>query len=362
MKEMEPQVELEPCPFCGADEQPDGKLGPSFTCSTLGDPKRTFYKCQSCGARGPEISFEVAMQWPAPRVGNEASREAWNTRLAHSQPLPETGEVQPLPCDELLAERDRFIVSKGLWSEFVEQLPAALSSQPQVEEERAEERALALMIELQQIAGNKPATFTLESIGPVGAVMQQQHAAIARALASSISADGMREAYEQGFKDGFVEAHVDERGPPDEKQVLGRLDHVAMAEGWDANRDVLLAHPVTGAGQGELREALRDIGAERERQISAEGWTAVHDDQHSDGELVHAAVCYAMGERLIIARDEHGRALGGANIWPWHVDWWKPSSRRRNLVKSGALIVAEIERIDRATAAEPTRQPKAGKA
>lgn len=28
-------------------------------------------------------------------------------------------------------------------------------------------------------------------------------------------------------------------------------------------------------------------------------------------------------------------------------DWWKPKDRRRNLVKAGALIVAEIERLDR---------------
>lgn len=34
--------------------------------------------------------------------------------------------------------------------------------------------------------------------------------------------------------------------------------------------------------------------------------------------------------------------------WPWHRVWWKPSTRRRNLVKAGALILAEIERLDRA--------------
>lgn len=38
-------------------------------------------------------------------------------------------------------------------------------------------------------------------------------------------------------------------------------------------------------------------------------------------------------------------SMGG---WPWSRAWWKPASRRRCLIKAGALILAEIERIDRA--------------
>ena len=33
--------------------------------------------------------------------------------------------------------------------------------------------------------------------------------------------------------------------------------------------------------------------------------------------------------------------------WPWVRRWWKPTDRRRDLVKAGALILAEIERLDR---------------
>lgn len=32
---------------------------------------------------------------------------------------------------------------------------------------------------------------------------------------------------------------------------------------------------------------------------------------------------------------------------PWDEKWWKPKNPRRDLVKAGALILAEIERIDR---------------
>jgi hypothetical protein len=38
--------------------------------------------------------------------------------------------------------------------------------------------------------------------------------------------------------------------------------------------------------------------------------------------------------------------------WPWSQDWWKPTNPRRDLVKAGALIAAEIERLDRATGGE----------
>jgi hypothetical protein len=94
--------------------------------------------------------------------------------------------------------------------------------------------------------------------------------------------------------------------------------------------------------------AIEAIAAERLRQIEAEGWTPEHDDEHGDGALAQAAACYAMGDHRILAWSHDGKSLGQASLWPWHPDWWKPANRRRDLVKAGALIVAEIERLDRA--------------
>ncbi|MDP3407255.1 hypothetical protein [Bosea sp. (in: a-proteobacteria)] len=98
-----------------------------------------------------------------------------------------------------------------------------------------------------------------------------------------------------------------------------------------------------------LRPAIRDIAAERLRQIEAEGWSPDHDDRHFKGELARAAASY-----VLPARHREGGFADGVNIikllWPWGWDWWKPTSRRRDLVKAGALIVAEIERLDRAAA------------
>lgn len=95
--------------------------------------------------------------------------------------------------------------------------------------------------------------------------------------------------------------------------------------------------------------ALQEIQHERERQVSEEGWTPEHDDDHGEGPLVHAAVCYAMGEHEITATFSDG-SKKVASFWPWDLSWWKPGTdRRRQLVKAGALIVAELERLERAS-------------
>lgn len=88
--------------------------------------------------------------------------------------------------------------------------------------------------------------------------------------------------------------------------------------------------------------AILDVIAERQRQQSVEGWMPEHDDEHCNGELAMAAVCY-INETGIVNRNG-GKPWG----WPWDASWWKPNARRLNLVKAGALILAEIERIDRA--------------
>lgn len=95
----------------------------------------------------------------------------------------------------------------------------------------------------------------------------------------------------------------------------------------------------------EDTQAARDVLAERRRQIEAEGWTPEHDDQHGTGELARAAACYAIPMTTTEALEVFRLT------WPWDLRWWKHADRRRNLVKAGALILAEIERLDRAALA-----------
>jgi hypothetical protein len=91
-----------------------------------------------------------------------------------------------------------------------------------------------------------------------------------------------------------------------------------------------------------ITPAAQDVLAERARQVSAEGWTPEHDDEHSRGEMAAAAACYCVG-------DADPRA-DVPTLWPWAPEWWKPGTERRMLVKAGALILAELERLDRAAA------------
>lgn len=84
--------------------------------------------------------------------------------------------------------------------------------------------------------------------------------------------------------------------------------------------------------------AITDVIAERQRQITEEGRTAAHDDDYDCDELARAAGCYAMFNHHITPPPD----------WPWPAEWWKPASPRRDLVRAAALILAEIERIDRA--------------
>lgn len=108
----------------------------------------------------------------------------------------------------------------------------------------------------------------------------------------------------------------------------------------------MLAAAPEGPAPDALTDAARDVLVERHRQIEVEGWTPGHDDAHDDGSLACAASCYACAAAGLADADRD---------WPWN-GGFKPADPRRMLVKAGALILAEIERLDRA--APKQEQPK----
>lgn len=101
-----------------------------------------------------------------------------------------------------------------------------------------------------------------------------------------------------------------------------------------SKREAPQAQPVTLAAS--------DVLAERQRQVETEGWTPEHDDEHDKGEMALAAASYAFE-----AAKEFRYLSRPVFLWPWSTKWWKPTTPRRDLVKAGALILAEIERRDR---------------
>lgn len=106
-------------------------------------------------------------------------------------------------------------------------------------------------------------------------------------------------------------------------------------------RRVIKLYTVSPAQESRtVTAAASDVLAERQRQISAEGWSPEHDDEHVEGQIADAAACYAL-----FATDQRQPVPA---YWPWSDNWWKQRGQRRDLVRAGALIIAEIERIDRA--------------
>lgn len=125
----------------------------------------------------------------------------------------------------------------------------------------------------------------------------------------------------------------------------------------DASEGLLPAISDYLHGKGQSAYALSLIACERDRQIVVEGWTPDHDYHHWRGELALAAAVYAIPQdcRSIFA-GYAGRSNVQRELWPFEWHWFKPTpeDRIRELVKAGALIVAEIERLQ---AIEKEAQP-----
>jgi len=87
---------------------------------------------------------------------------------------------------------------------------------------------------------------------------------------------------------------------------------------------------------------------ERKRQIEVEGFNSKNDDNYTAEESPRAAACYCLSPMYKILKSNN------PVDWPtWDLTWWKPakdnsiSERKRELIKAGALILAEMDRLDR---------------
>lgn len=156
----------------------------------------------------------------------------------------------------------------------------------------------------------------------------------------------------QSLKDE-VSAHIDKLS-----------EHYSISQSWIAEQNVqrLIQWPYYYADlmiaeqqkriDAEIMEVEFEltgadlIVAERQRQITEEGWTAMHDDYYEDDVLARAAICYALPEKL----RECNPGKDFPKWWPFCWGWWKPTpdDRIRELVKAGALIASEIDRLQRA--------------
>ena len=94
------------------------------------------------------------------------------------------------------------------------------------------------------------------------------------------------------------------------------------------------------------------IAQERARQIEVEGYTPENDARLADGQLAIAAACYALADLPTKVWKRKKLSKGGIAFedgWPLNpeVDKREKGDRLKNLIKAGALIAAEIDRIKR---------------
>lgn len=98
-----------------------------------------------------------------------------------------------------------------------------------------------------------------------------------------------------------------------------------------------------------MKTAIELIKDERERHVSREGYTTEHDDMHRNFELVRAAICYA--EPIVVRVSTSAKNSRGQTVpfnWPFEYDSWNPKTYKEDLIRAGALIAAEIDRLQHA--------------
>ncbi|EPC02494.1 hypothetical protein L861_09085 [Litchfieldella anticariensis FP35 = DSM 16096] len=127
----------------------------------------------------------------------------------------------------------------------------------------------------------------------------------------------------------------------------GELEQLYALARMSARLSMRKAEEVEAAFSKADRGPLAAIAEERARQIAVKGWTPEHDDKYRSGELAAAASAYAWAAYYEQDIGDVDRETP-PETWPWEdCESWNPSTPRRNLAKAGALIVAELERLDR---------------
>lgn len=117
------------------------------------------------------------------------------------------------------------------------------------------------------------------------------------------------------------------------QQEIGRLNRVIVSH----------ADGIENASIAGL-----DILGERARQRRREGYDDSHDDQLDDWSLASAAMAFIEDARLRSTSGGKGFDDTVPATWPWGKEAWKPKQVRQSLVVAAAMIVAEIDKLDRA--------------
>ncbi len=87
-----------------------------------------------------------------------------------------------------------------------------------------------------------------------------------------------------------------------------------------------------------MKTGIEQISEERAKQINKYGYTLYHDANYNNKQLLLAALSYLK------------TAVGGEEAqmlnWPWEDKYFKDEGYVENLKKAGALIAAELDRLN----------------
>lgn len=299
----------------------------------------------------------AALAQPSPAQA-EAERPEVVARVVHSNPVV-LGQCGPLNANDELMTVAQHAASVARWAEMFNR----------VEQQR--DAALARVAELELGIARIAGDFLPDNSGQAELALDEMRQALHELLAAPVAQAQHSAGYAEarqcvncrhiGINDAADYAACHDcrwTGPePDEDKCPGCAGENCMAAAcpecggrYELVAEAKISTPAAQAGQ--MPQAWLDVQAERRRQITAEGWTPEHDDEHADGQMAQAAGCYALHAGGIGTDWLDGRQNGAALFWPWDKDSWKPTTPRRDLVKACALALAEIERLDRATATQ----------
>lgn len=137
-----------------------------------------------------------------------------------------------------------------------------------------------------------------------------------------------------------IEAMADQQASSMNAVIIQAIDE-KLDRGQSMDLVLQVAKQALAPPFGIHSDAACSVIRERYRQSNEEGHTNRSDDEYPDGVLTQAAIAYASPLSAILPKDQVPQ------IWPWPKEAWKPKDRRTNLVRAAALLIAEIERLDR---------------
>ncbi len=100
-----------------------------------------------------------------------------------------------------------------------------------------------------------------------------------------------------------------------------------------------------------MKSGIELIAEERQRQIEVEGYSIENDQKHEDGELADAAAVYALSPDAMDSMDDTWGNDMYLLLWPFDLKHLKKTNqgsiyeRSKDLIKAGALIAAELDRL-----------------